>query len=370
MSTANRTPQEDWTDIRENWRNVAAALVTATRFEFDRKAFDEVVAELEPFEHEEPELRHRIHYEKCLWAVYERDFHSLEALLAGWTTENCDPAWMLRKSALLWEAERESEASEMLNKAATAIKAMPSDENSLASQSRESWATFVALDWENAAASQERLRELVPARCDVFGERQSVTDNMSRIKNEEAPPLFDINRRRGRNVRWVNYDPIAAAYRAVRLAELAGLPPFTEHSTVWAEVLKQAAEEAADYDLELAVRLALRACRGDDDATLERILARARVATIEREEAETLAKVCQNAMESAIRNKVSRASATQQRFNTAAEALSRLTIRLDPEKAEQILDDAVDYHQNAELAESFVDRSVRNLLVAFMGGPS
>ena len=354
--------QEDWTDIRENWRNVAAAVITVARFEFDREAFDDAIAALEPFEHEEAELRHRIHYEKCLWAVYDRDFRSLETLLAGWTTENCDPAWMLRKSALLWEAERESEASEMLNKAATAIKAMPPDENSLASQSRESWATFVGLDWRNAATSHDRLRELVPARCDVFGERQSVTDSMNRGKVEEDPPLFDINRRRGRNVRFTNYDPIAAAYRAVRLAELAGLPPFAEHTTIWAEVLKQAAEEVADYELEFAVRLALRACRGDDDATLERILARARVATIEPEKAETLANVCQNAMASAIRNKVSRASATQQRFNTAAEALSRLTIRLDPEKAEQILDDAVDYHQNAELAESFVDRSVRNLL--------
>ena len=57
--------REDWMGIRENWRNVAAALVTATRFEFDRKAFDEVVAELEPFGLEDPEIRHRIHHEEC-----------------------------------------------------------------------------------------------------------------------------------------------------------------------------------------------------------------------------------------------------------------------------------------------------------------
>ena len=239
---------------------------------------------------------------------------------------------------------------------------MPPDDSSLAIQSRESWATFVALDWENALTSFDRLRELVPARCDAFGERQSVTQSMSRGKDEEDPPLFDINRRRGTHVRFINYDPLAAAYRAVRLAELAGLPPFTENSTVWAEVLKQAAEEIADYDLDFAVRLALRSCGGDSDKTLERILTRARVATVQTEKADALATVCQNAMTSAMQNKVSRASATQQRFNTAAKVLSRLTIRLDPEKVERILDDAVGYHQNAELAESFVDRSVRNLL--------
>ena len=356
-------PREDWTTIRENWRNVAAALITATRFEFDQNTFGEAVAALEPFGLEDPEIRHRVHHEKCLWALYDRDFDSLEALLAGWTTENCDPAWIMRKSALLWEAGSHSEAKETLNKAATAIKAMPPDDSSLASQSRESWTTFVALEWDNMFTSQDRLRELVPARCDVFGERQSVTQSMGRDKAEDDPPPFDINRRRGTNQRWINYDPIAAAYRAVRLAELTGLPPFTEHSTVWAEVLKQAAEEVAEYDLDFALRLALRACRGDNDKTLERILTRTKVATIPPEKAGTLAAVCQNAMASALRNKVTRASSNQQRFNTAAEALSRLTVRLDPERVEPILDAAVGYHQSAELAGSFVDTSIRNLLM-------
>ena len=284
-------PQKDWTAIRENWRNTAAALTTAARFEFDRETFDKAIAALKPFEHEDRELRHRIHHEECLWALYDRDFDSLETLLANWPTEDCDPAWMLRKSALLWEAEQDSEAREALNKAATAIKAMPPDESSLASQSRESWATFVALDWENALTSYDRLRALAPARCDVFGERQSVTESMSRVKDEEDPPPFDINRRRGTNVRFMNYDPLAAAYRAVRLAEIAGLPPFAENRTVWAEMLKRAAEEIADYDLDFAVRLALRSCGGDNDKTLERILTRARVATVQPEKAEALAPI-------------------------------------------------------------------------------
>ena len=356
-------PREDWTAIRENWRTVAAALITAARFEFDRNAFDEAVAALEPFGFEDPEIHHRIHHEKCLWALYDRDFDSLESILASWATEDCDPAWIMRKSALLWEVESHSEAKETLNKAATAIKAMPPDDSSLASQSRESWVTFVALEWDNVFTSQDRLRELVPARCDVFGERQSVTQSMGRGKAEDDPPPFDINRRRGTNLRWIDYDPIAATYRAIRLAELTGLPPFTEHSTVWAEVLKQAAEEVAEYDLDFALRLALRACSGDNDKTLERILTRTRVATIPFEKAGTLATVCSNAMASALRNKVTRASSTQQRFNTAAEALSRLTVRLDPERVEQILDTAVEYHQSAELAGSFVDTSIRNLLM-------
>ena len=354
--------KDNWTSLREDWRNVAAALVTVARFRLDRKAFDQAVETLHPFQNEDPDLFHRITHEKCLWAIWDRDFNSLDDLLADWKTENCDPAWMMRKSAMLWEAGHNGKAKEWLNNSITAIQTMPPDEISLANLSRESWATFVALDWDNRQALLERLRELVPMRCDAFGERQSVTQSMERNKAEEDPPLFDINRRQGARERWINYDPLAAAYRAVRLSEMAGLPPFAEHSMVWAEVLKRSAKEVADYDLQFAVRLALRACSGDNDKTLEHVLTRVRIATIPPEQAETLAEVCRNAMESAMRNKVTRASATQQRFNTAAEALSRLAIRLEPEQVEPILNGALEYCQNAELAKSFVDRSIRNLL--------
>ena len=356
-------PGEDWTAIREDWRDTAVALVTATRFRFDGEAFEQAVKALEPFWDEDRDLCHQIHHEKCLWALYGMDFDSLDILLADWKTENCDPAWMMRKSALLWETRRDSEAAELLNHATVAVKAMPPDENSLASLSRESWATFVALDWDNRLTLLDRLKELVPMRCDAFGERQSVTEGMGLDKAEEDPPLFDINRRRGTSERWINYDPHQAAYRAVRLSEIVGLPPFTDHSSVWAEVLKKAAEEVAGYNLELAVRLLLRACNGDNDNTLGRVLTRTRAATMQTKLAEALAQCCLNAMDKAMRDQITPASATQQRFNTAAEILSRLAIRLEPDQAESILTKAVGYCQNAELAKLFVGGTIKNLLM-------
>ena len=199
-------------------------------------------------------------------------------------------------------------------------------------------------------------------RCDALGERQYVSDSIRRDKAENDPPPFDINLLRGASDRWINYDPYAAAYRAVRLSEMAGLPPFIDNLNVWAEVLKKAAEEVADYSLEFAVRLVLRACSGDNDKTLGRILTRTRVANMPTKLAETLTKCCLNAMDKAMRDKVTRASAIQQRFNTAAEVMSRLAIRLEPDQAESILNKAVEYCQNAELARSVVGRTIRNLL--------
>ena len=103
--------REDWIAIREDWRNAAATLVTSARFQFDHKGFEQAVEALEPFQNEDPDLSHRIIHEKCLWAVYDRDFALLADLLADWTPENCDPAWLMRKSAMLmgsW-AKRRSE---------------------------------------------------------------------------------------------------------------------------------------------------------------------------------------------------------------------------------------------------------------------
>ena len=104
---------------------MAAALVTAARFGFDRARFEKTTEALNGFQDEDQDIRHHIHHEKCLWAVYDRDFDSLDRLLVDWKTENCDPAWMMRKSALLWEAGRSSEAEELLNYSIAAIKAMP-----------------------------------------------------------------------------------------------------------------------------------------------------------------------------------------------------------------------------------------------------
>ena len=353
---------EDWTAIREDWRNVAAALVTAARFGFDQAAFEKATEALDGFQEEDLEIRHHILHEKCLWAIYHRDFNSLDDLLANWKTENCDPAWMMCKAAMLWEAGRNSEAEELLNNSMALIKAMPVNENSLANLSRESWATFIALDRNDRITSFDRIRELVPMRCDVFGERQSVTEDMGRDKSEEDPPHFDINRRRSTSKLHTNYSPPAAAYRAVRLSEMAGLPPFTGYSTVWAEVLRKAAEEVADYDLEFAIRLVLRACIGENDKTLERILTRTRIATMPTELATTLTESCLNAMDKAMRDKVTQVSTSQNRFNTAAEVLSRLVIRLEPDQAESILNKAVEYCRSPELAKSLVGGTIGNLL--------
>ena len=355
---------EDWAEIREAWRNTAVALVTAARCRFDRAAFENWLKILQQFQDEDPELRHRIHHEQCLWAIYDMDFKLLDDLLADWKTENCDPVWMMRKSALLWETGRDSEAEDLLKGAIAAIRAMPKAEQSVVGPSRESWATLVALGWDNQQVSFQRLRELVPLRCDVFGERQAASEGMGKNSSEEEPPVFDVNRRRGTTVRFSSHDPQAAAYRAVRLSEVAGLPPFKTnmgiHATVWAQVLRSAADELADWDLQLAIRLVLRASSTNNDNTLERVLSRARIATLPTEQAEILAVACLRVIDRGLSNLV--AATLQSRTETAIEVLSRLAIRVSPDLAESILNRAMEYCQNSQLAKGTWAREIRHLL--------
>ena len=101
---------DDWSEVREAWIAVALALVTDARLDCNLPLFEQRLDALKPFVNDEPDVEHRIQQERCLWAVYSLDFDRLNELLDGWTVENCDPAWMLRKAALLTEARRYDES--------------------------------------------------------------------------------------------------------------------------------------------------------------------------------------------------------------------------------------------------------------------
>lgn len=362
------TPNEDWTTIRDAWRHVAAALVTAARYRLDRDSFEKWVQALAAFQNEDTEIHHRIRHERCLWAIYDFDIESLGASLADWQTENCDPAWMMRKSAILWEAGRDDEAAQLLQHAIVAVRVMPDDQSSVAGPSREAWATLMAIGRDNRQTILKRLRDLVPLRCDVFDEQQSVLDAMGQNNAADEPPVFDINRRRGTSFRHSNYDPQTAAYRAIRLSEIAGLPPFATElatnvkisTTVWAGVLKKAAEEIADENLELAIRLVLRTSSSDTDETLGRVLSRTRLANLQTTQADRLAEACLMIINRAFSN--SATANLQSRTEPAIEVLSRLVTRVAADLSQTILGKALEFYRDPQIQRGTWATVIRNLL--------
>ena len=366
-------PDIAWPTVREAWRTIALALVTAVRHRFDRGAFDQRIAAISPFLQDDPDVAHRIHHEHCLWAVYSLDFASLDGLLKDWQTENCDPVWMMRKSALLFEAGHGDEATALANSTLAAIREMPTDNRSLAGPSREGWALYLVARSEDWLALKRRWSELALLECNASMERRDIEDAIKGEGETEEAPSFDLGTRRRAILRFSNVHPQATAYRAIRLSEIAGLPPRSEVAgsfpvNIAADMLKRAAEKLSVSDLVMAVRLVLRVCTYDQDKTLMRVLSRPRVATLSAASAKALAEICQGMIEYALPRMVGAGARARpvfwiERMRVAIEALSRLVLRLEPEMAEAIFNKALELYRNDHVARDlWLSEPVRNLL--------
>ena len=367
-------PNADWQTIRENWRNAATELLVEHRWNHNQEAFSQRVEELRKFADEDPEIQQRISQEQCLWALYDLDFGELRRLLADWQTENSDPAWAMRKSALLSEMGRDDEAEQLRQQAIESIRAMPTEERSIAGPSREGWAILPTTTHHNHRTIIGRMDELAALKCDAMHERDVITRRVSNSRQEEDPPSFDVGTRTIRHRFSNDYHQVVAAYQVIRLTEVAGLPPRVTSlhelpdgqppvpipTDVAANVLKVAADMLADWNHELAIRLTLRASSSDTDTTLQRVLTRTRVATLTTQQAENLGQSCRRAAANVI--STMKHLAHQQQFDTLIEALSRLVVRMPPDQVETIFEEALEFCQNQQLAQSTGWTPIRHLL--------
>ena len=357
----------DWSDVREAWRSIAQALVTVARHNFDREMFEQRIDALSPFRHDEPDLTQRIHHERCLWAIYSMDFPALENLLRDWRTDDCDPAWTLRKVSLLVETNRIEDAVELFNHALSTIRRMPNDAHSVAGPSREGWALWQALALESRFYGEQvdnrpdtspffrRWRELAPLKCDALSEKQEYINAMGEDRKNRDAPIFDLGIRRIPGIRFSNarHRHWVSAHRAIRLSEVAGLPVSRSTFGVASDVLENAAEVLSPVEQEMAVRLTLRVLSYNKDPILGRILSRTRMARMSADLAKILAGLCEDLMNyalSEISGVRTRPGCWVERLRVSMEALSRLLVRLDPDTVETIFDKAVEYYKNAHIA--------------------
>ena len=357
----------EWGGVREVWRNVALALVTAARLRFDRDVFDERLKALESFRQDHPDIDQRMHHEQCLWAIYSLDFETLENLLGAWQTEGCDPVWMLRKAALLIETNRNDDAVQLLNHAFSAIRENSGDGRSVAGSSREGWALWLTLPFErefgrpsenriDAPPAPQRWRELAHLKCDARAEMHAYTEAIKGGNNRKEKQSFDLGGSPNREIHLssAEYNRQIAAYRAVRLIEVAGLIPANCQS-----ILELAANNLSALHPELAVRLILRISSYDEDPILTHVLSRTRVAAMPADLASALTQTCVGVIGYALPRIVGtgRQSIISwiERLRVAIEVLSRLVLRLDPNIAEEIFDKALEWYQNDNIAQDIMD---------------
>lgn len=352
----------NWSAVREAWRTVALALVTAARFRFDSDLFRKRTESLEPFLNDDHDVHQRLCQERCLWAIYSMDFETLERLLDDWPARDCDPIWMVRKAALLWESGRNGEAAELVGHALDAIRSSPNADDSVASVSREGWTLWSAFTVDNRREFRQRWEQLAALKCDAMLERDLIARKVNESDGAQEAPAFDLGVRRGPGVHFSATIPGLAARRAIRLSEVAGLPPATRHedsivgAAVASGILKAAAEELAIIEPELAIRLVLRVCGYDKDKTLERVLSRTRVAVLPANTAKSLVQICSGVIDYALPRMVSVDGSGdsvfwRERMRVAMEVLSRLVLRLAPDMAEATLDRAIEWYRSPQVSQ-------------------
>ncbi|MCY3700414.1 MAG: SIR2 family protein [Gemmatimonadetes bacterium] len=364
-------PSVAWGATRAAWRRLGLALLTAARFRLDAEAFDFWMAALAPFLGDDGDIRHAVQYEQCLWTLWRLDLHALGTLLHSWVCEECDPVWMMRKATLLLEINASDQAERLLTEATADIYGRPSNDESLAAASREGWALLLQ---DALAAKPPSFRGSVPSRrwaelallkCDPREDRRRSSDDLREMNPIEEKPVFDYGTS-SESITFSNepHRRLQAAYRSVRLTEVAGLPSIVNFRDVSKGLLTQAADVLIESNPGLAARLVLRICRSDQDPLLLRVFSRSRVAFMP----EAVTKSIHGSAINLIEHASGRITETRElfwieRLRVGIEVLSRITLRCTPDQVGTIFDRALsDYARSPIANHHLMAKPLRRLL--------
>lgn len=358
----------DWTSIRRSSREIGLALLTEARYRMDATEFQMRLGTLEPLLNDDPDVQNRVHHERCLWALWSLDYKMLSERLGKWRTTEGDPAWMLRKSALLREVGRDKEATRLSEKTLETIRSVPNDGQDLRVPSREGWALWSVLDFSTYSNVHTEWSKLAPIKCDPSMELTYLSRELEGNFVDENPPSFDLGVRTQQSSLFFTPDISTTAYHSLRLSEVGGLPPFVNSTFgVAGPLLKLAAENLFTADPGLAIRHILRVTRYDQGKGLKRAFSRQRVAALEESTARTVAG-CSRTL---VRYSIAQIEATApnrnvfwfERARVAMEGLSRLVLRLDGVTIDEVFGEALDLYRKPQIASEFwFHQPLRNLI--------
>lgn len=346
---ANDEKTQDYdtrSELREAYRDIALALVTCARYRFDKTAFDQRILEAEELFSDDPKVIHQINHEKCLWAAWSFNFDDLGTLLNDWKTDDCEPAWLLRKSALLSEVGRETEAIELVEQAVAEIDRMPEEESSLRRYSIEGWALWSTIDFDNQSDVVKRWNELASKNSDASAESSEIIRVLVRDNEDQEPPDFDGEVVHRNFLKFGTQTPIARSYRAIRLSELAGMPVAAPKASYprasAAEMVGLAAVGLVQSLPGLAIRQILRSSTWDEDKSLKIVLARSNLANLDPRIVDALVSDCIRIVEE------SRSKGWVERLRVTIEVLSRLVPRSDSDTALEVFDLAMKLYRDKD----------------------
>ena len=312
--------------------------------------------------------------------MYDLDFSTVDDLLGRWRISDCDPYWMVRKACLLLEVHRIAEAVDAFQQALTNIRKTPSERDGVGGLSRQGWALWMAWALESRYYTEKvpnrpdtrpflrRWRELAPSKCDALAEKQEYVKDVRRSDDSQEAPAFDVGRRQRPGYRISNegYYRWLHARRAVRLCEVAALPIADSSYGAATDVSKSAGDALSSTEPELATRLLLRTLNFDGDVVLKRVLSRPRVANLDSDSCKTLTDIAERIMDHAVvelRDRQEKRGSWVERMRVAMEVMSRLVVRLEPGRVENVFERSLKYYRDEEtLDHLWLMEPIRNLL--------
>ncbi len=370
-----RRDELEWGAVTEQWKAVAAYLITSARHSFDRGTFDLRVARLEPFLAEDYELSQRLHHEECLWALNKQDWGRLEQLLSRWELGDGDPAWHLRKAALLIELNETEAALRLIDEVIEAVRGWRADTASMAEPSMEAWALWLrhVLAGDPLGSPYERWREFAPYRCDLLGDIRRHERAAAGPPKKVKPKPFELGAVPGRTIGFSNVPSLRAkaALRAIRFTEVAGVPPAVFGQLQYGvgnSLLGAAGEALRPYVPEWTIWLAARCSTGRSDEKAAQVFSRSRMAFLGQDLVRELA----SAQRALILRALERippkrgglgAEFWRVRLGAGMEILSRCVVRLAADDVEDVLELAKRLYGDARVTADLVFwEPLRNLL--------
>lgn len=366
----------------EQIARIALALVTHARLHSSDVEFEkacEIAIRSAP---EDRDARHRLSHEQCLRSLYALDFEAVRKMLNQWATEEGDPIWKVRKAALMLELRDRGPAIDLLTRAASTLRRGQMSLRSVGAMSRDAWLDLFLSKFEetpDSGLNESRVsRSAASANADYDAQEElSAYKRLLQPRDQvEHVPPFELGATNAPTIsfRGDEYSisgpeavRVLAAYRAIRLGEIVGLPPIVEGWDMTTQVMAQAAEVLHAYgQKELALRTMLRISSSGDNRLLKKLLSRVEVATLSEGLADSLSRVCESVVEHALQDNSPSAKGqirAVDRLRVALEVQSRLILRLDPSCANKAFEKALFLYRDSFVSSSVLLRDpVNNLL--------
>src|SRR5215210_3110709 len=373
-------------DLRGCWVRLAAALLRAAREADDDAAFERWTEALTPYRPDHAWLGPRIAYEPCLLGLARLDHAAVERALDDLDIGADEVFWKVRKAGILAELGKTEESFRLAREALPEIRQqLGHGVADIPTLSREGWAMALAEGFTFYPRPREPVREInsqptgprgveprerAARRWEVLqrhgcDEREDLYETRRALEGEPPAPEpkvverlgFDLwhRTRIGQGERWssrgAGWEHLPAL-QAKRLVEEAGIPPVADRVDLAKTLLLRAAVWLAEPAPGLALGLILRVSNYEGDETFDEFFNRSRIALLADSQVDALV----DRVELALDHGVPRAAAAMTeednerahywlgRMRVVVEVLSRLVMRLDGIRAEQVLERALGYY--------------------------